>query len=96
MAVNSRLTIPRHLLADTTIGGRARNGTQPLSKYTAALHAFVAALVEHGDHVGEDEHGRVVMQVAVEPWIFDALCLLGADTADMEAEELCSKLVDEG
>jgi hypothetical protein len=47
----------------------------------------VAALVEHGDHVGEDEHGRVVMQVAVEPWIFDALCLLGADTTDMKPED---------
>jgi hypothetical protein len=53
--------------------------TQPDSKHTAALHAFVAGLVEHGDHEGEDEHGRVVMQVAVEPWIFDALGLLGGD-----------------
>ena len=56
-------------------------------EHTAALHAFVAALVEHGDHVGEDEHGRVLVQVAVEPWILDALCLLGADTADMEVED---------
>jgi hypothetical protein len=87
MAVNGRLTIPRHLLADTTTGGRASDRTQPDLKCTAALHAFVEALVEHGDNVGEDEHGRVVMQVAVEPWIFDALCLLGADTADMEPED---------
>jgi hypothetical protein len=87
MAVNSRITITRHPLADTTIGGRASDRTQPDSKHTAALHAFVAALVEHGDHVGEDEHGRVVMQVAVEPSIFDALCLLGADTTDMKPED---------
>ena len=66
---------------------RASNRAQPDSKHTAALHAFVAALVEHGDLVGEDEHGRVVMQVAVEPWIFDTLGLLGADTADMKPED---------
>jgi hypothetical protein len=60
---------------------------QPELEHTAALQAFVSALVEQGDHVGEDDQGRVVMELAIEPWIFDALCLLGADTADMEPED---------
>lgn len=69
MAANSRIAITRHLLVDTTIGGRVSEAEHPVSKHTAALHAFVAAPVEHGDHVGEDEQGRVVVQVAFAPWV---------------------------
>ena len=56
-------------------------------EHTAALHSFVSALVEQGDHIGEDEQGRFVMQLAIEPWVFDALCLLEATDEDLEAED---------
>lgn len=56
-------------------------------EHTAALQAFVSALVEHGDVKWHDEQGRIVMQLAIEPWIFDALCLLGADAEDLEPED---------
>jgi hypothetical protein len=52
-----------------------------------ALEAFVSALIEHGDHLGMDAHGRVLLQVAVEPWIFEALCLLGTVRDDLELDD---------
>jgi hypothetical protein len=39
-----------------------------------------------GDVVGHDEAGRVVLAVAVEGWLFDALSSLDAALEDLEPE----------
>lgn len=53
------------------------------------LQAFAVASIEHGDHRGEDKQGRAVMQLAVQSWTFEALCLLRMASEDMPHECTC-------
>ena len=39
-----------------------------------------------GDVLGHDSSGRIVLAVAIEPWLFDALAEFGTDLEDIEPE----------
>ena len=46
----------------------------------------MATNVPSGDVLGHDSEGRIVLTVAVEPWLFDELAAFGSDVEDREPE----------
>jgi hypothetical protein len=47
---------------------------------------IVNEILETGDIVGQDEEGRTVIQLSVEPMMLDELCVYDAATADLEPD----------
>ena len=45
-------------------------------------------MLETGDVVGRDEHGRTVITVAVEDWMFDWLMTHGSEDEDLEPDPI--------
>jgi hypothetical protein len=39
-----------------------------------------------GDVLGRDQAGRIVLAVAIEPWLFDELAAFGTDLEGLEPE----------
>jgi hypothetical protein len=52
----------------------------------AVTRAILSGLLEHGDVVGHDQAGRVVITLAVEPWLFDKLLTFDAATEELKPD----------
>ncbi len=47
------------------------------------LETLLKNVLEHGDYVGRDESGQIVMTLTMDDFLYDELCLVG-DGGDME------------
>ena len=47
---------------------------------------IVNEILETGDIIGQDEAGRTLIQLAVDPMMLDELCVYDAATADFEPD----------
>ena len=50
------------------------------------MRGILARLLATGDVLGHDSGGRIVLAVAVQPWLFDALAEFGTVVEDSEPE----------
>ena len=50
------------------------------------MRGVLGRVLATGDVLGRDDAGRVVLAVAVEPWLFDELAAFGADLDELEPE----------
>lgn len=50
------------------------------------MRGIMEQVLATGDVIGQDGEGRIVLAVAVEPWLFDALATFGTDLEDCEPE----------
>ena len=50
------------------------------------MRGILERVLATGDVLGHDSSGRIVLAVAVEPWLFDALAEFGTDVEDGEPE----------
>jgi hypothetical protein len=50
------------------------------------MRGVLERVLATGDVLGNDRSGRIVLAVAIEPWLFDALAEFGADLEDREPE----------
>jgi hypothetical protein len=55
---------------------------------TDAPRIALNRMLETGDVVGRDQHGRTVIMVAVEDWMFDWLMAHGSEAEDLEPEPI--------
>lgn len=52
--------------------------------YPAAyLETLMKQILEHGDYVGRDENGQIVMTLTMDEFLYNELCLVG-DDGDLE------------
>ncbi len=49
----------------------------------AYLETLMKQILEHGDYVGRDENGQIVMTLTMDDFLYDELCLVG-DDGDLE------------
>lgn len=49
-------------------------------------HPEIMRILATGDVIGRDEHGRTVLAVAVDNWLFDELAAFGADLEDRDGD----------
>lgn len=50
------------------------------------MRSVLERILATGDVIGRDEHGRTVLAVAVDNWLFDALAAFGSDLEDRELD----------
>ena len=50
------------------------------------MRGILEQVLATGDVLGHDSSGRIVLAVAVEPWLFDAFAEFGTDEEDNEPE----------
>jgi hypothetical protein len=50
----------------------------------AQARVLLHHLLEHGDVVGSDPAGRIVIQLAVDEWVYEKLMTFEAEAADLE------------
>jgi hypothetical protein len=51
---------------------------------SAEVRALLHHLLEHGDVVGVDSTGRMIIELAVDGWVLEKLMTFGADATDLE------------
>ena len=47
---------------------------------------IVNEILDTGDVIGQDDEGRTLIQLAVDPMMLDELCVYDAATADLEPD----------
>ena len=50
------------------------------------MRGILERVLGTGDVLGHDSSGRIMLAVAIEPWLFDALAEFGTDMEDIEPE----------
>ena len=51
------------------------------------MRGILERVLATGDVLGHDSSGRIVLAVAIEPWLFDASAEFGTDLEDREPED---------
>jgi len=62
------------------------SGYVPNVHHPEVMRGILGQVLATGDVLGHDSQGRIVLAVAVEPWLFDALAEFGTDLGDDEPE----------
>jgi hypothetical protein len=65
---------------------RAGGHVVPGIHHPEIMRGVLERVLATGDVLGHDDAGRVVLSVAVEPWLFDELAAFGADVDELEPE----------
>jgi hypothetical protein len=50
------------------------------------MRGVLERVLATGDVLGQDRSGRIVLAVAIEPWLFDALAEFGTDLEEREPD----------
>ena len=61
-------------------------GFVPNLHHPEIMRSVLERILATGDVIGRDEHGRTVLAVAVDNWLFDALAAFGSDLEDRELD----------
>ena len=63
-------------------------GYVPNVHHPDVMRGILEQVLATGDPLGRDAQGRIVLAVAVESWLFDALAEFGTDLEDDEPEPI--------
>jgi hypothetical protein len=66
--------------------GRAGGHVVPDIHHPEIMRGVLERVLATGDVLGRDDAGRVVLAVAVEPWLFDELAAFGSDLDELEPD----------
>lgn len=61
-------------------------GFVPNLHHPEIMRGVLERILATGDVIGRDEHGRTVLAVAVDNWLFDELAAFGADLEDRDGD----------
>ncbi len=62
------------------------SGYVPNVHHPEVMRGILEQVLATGDVLGHDSQGRIVLAVAIEPWLFDAFAEFGTDLEDDEPE----------